>query len=208
MIENMSLIRQKADQLQRTSLSGTENNSFSSRYGIKLMSLVAASILVVILDKGFSSDFVSFASTVLSILIGLFITAVIFSFDKFYEPKTEGQSDLQSLEDEARDIQSFNYTKQFSYITGYNIILCIVTIVLLGISALFPTTSEVLLHKQEFLLLSDMQFKDIIYTGKLILLVSQRIAVVYFLIRIIHNTLFVVSSMVNYMIVKIERGND
>lgn len=47
-------------------------------------------ILVIITKSGFSNDFVSFISTVLSIFVGLFITALIFALDRFYEPINYG----------------------------------------------------------------------------------------------------------------------
>lgn len=126
-------LRAEAHRFERTDINNYVSKTFWGRNQRRIICLVPSLGLFFLLAEGFTSDFVSYASTALSILIGLFTTAIIFILDKYYPISNEHPNSQQKLWDK----QAFNYTKQFAFITGYNIVLCVYALVLLSFSALF-----------------------------------------------------------------------
>jgi hypothetical protein len=159
------------------------------------MCAIVAVVFVYLLKDGFSASFVSFASKTLAILIGLFMTAVIFSFNKFYERSSKEEP---TAAEKLWDTQSYNYSRQFAYITSYNIVLCIFVIVALSFNALFEKPMSVNFH--EFYFKSQqINCTSIWIFVQLSLVALQRFLVLYWMQRVMFNTLFVVSSMVSFM---------
>lgn len=198
----LSEVRKGADKFQRIDINGNIDDKGYKIWLPKLvLSLISIALFFLIRD-GFDKEFVSFASTTLSILIGLFITAVIFSFDKFYQP-LDDEEEADAWE-KVINTQAFNYSKQFAYITGYNIILCIFTLLLLALSSLFPDASKINVLNL-YWDLNKIGFEQIALFFTSVLFILQRFFVLYWLLRIVYNTLFVVSSMVKFMIDKIDR---
>ena len=195
-------VRKGADKFQRIDINGKEDKTWRKKWLAKVVVALIAVGLLFLLRDGFDKDFVSFASTTLSILIGLFITAVIFSFDKFYQPLDDDEE--ADAWKKLLNTQAYNYSKQFAYITGYNIILCVFTLVLLALSSLFPEASSIDIFSLEWKL-EEIDCEAIILFAMASVFLFQRFFVLYWLLRIVYNTLFVVSSMVKFMIDKIDR---
>ncbi len=198
----LTILKAKASSFERTDINGSVDESFRAKYLMKVVFGIISGILVFFLKNGFSGDFVSYASSVLSILVGLFITALIFSFDKFYHP----QDNLDTADSQIKlwDKQAYNYAKKFAYITSYTIVLSIFTLAFLAVNALFKEETTLNFFSLRF------DFKHIdIESVKLFciaaFLIIQRFFVLYWLLKIMYNTLFIVSSMVQYMITKIDR---
>lgn len=224
----LSDLRTNAKKYGRIDINGEEENAPLDKYGKKIICSLISIVVVLFLKNGFSATFIDYAGTILSILIGLFITALIFSFDKFYSlekkkkyniyPTQKDTSKQYTIEEEKEsisstekllDIQAYNYTKQFSYITGYNIILCIYVLLLLAISSLFEESMSINIFQNTLIL----DCKQIGVENILLFLLSsfvlvQRFFVLYWMLNVMYNTMFVVSSMVNFMTIKIDRKND
>ncbi|NJX16710.1 hypothetical protein [Tamlana crocina] len=198
LIKYTKQLKKKATEYEQKDINGNTSASFKDKYARKLVSFFVAIVLLVSLNTGFSETFISYVSTILSIFIGLFITALIFSFDKFYVKKDLTKANSQ---EKLIDTQSFNFSKQFSYLTGYNIILSIFTLVLLSISTLFPDLSSInaFEYKLDF---STIKAEYIYNFIQIILIYIQRFLVLYWLSSIIYLTIFIISSMVNYMSLK------
>lgn len=198
----LKILIKESNRFERTDVNNKVNESFRAKYGLKLVFLIITVILIFLLKSGFSNEFISFVSSVLSILVGLFITALIFSFDKFYEPNKSEETNSRI---KLWDTQAYNYAKKFAYITSKTIVVSIVTLVALILSTLFKESFDLNLFEYTFIDEKDELFEGIL-TG--IILVSnfiQRFIVIYFLLRIMYNTLFIVTSMVQYMTTKIDR---
>jgi len=200
----LSELRSNANRFERTDINGKEDNSFLGRNFRRFFCLTISIVLVLSLNRGFSTIFISYASTVLAILIGLFINALIFSFDKFYEkPNSNGINSMQKV----WDTQSYNYSKQFAYITGYNIVLSIFTIISLSLCTLFETLMKVDIYSYHF----DFKLVNLQSVGNFLFILFalvQRVLIFYWISSIMYKTLFVVSSMIKYMSVKIDRKDD
>lgn len=194
-------LRRKASELERKDINNNEAKSFLSRSQRQILCAIPSLILLYLLKNGFPSDFVSYISNALSILIGLFSTAIIFSFDKFYKNRdlTTASSNVKLI-----DIQSYNYTKQFVYITGYSIILCVFTLVFLSFSSLFETIASVNIWEYR-VCLSGIDCDSIMNFLLVTLIVLQRFYIIYWMSTIVYNTLFTIGSLVKFMTLKMDR---
>lgn len=204
LIKYLRILKRKASQFERTNINNIVDESFSAKYLVKIIFIIISAVLVYLLKNGFSDSFVSYVSSVLSILVGLFITALIFSFDKFYEPSNE-----ENLNSRIKlwETQAHNYAKKFAYITSYTIVLSIFTLVILVASALFekPTQLNVFNLTFCFECIKNKDIEAFKLSGIAFFVIIQRFLVLYWLLKIMYNTLFIVSSMVQYMTTKIDR---
>jgi hypothetical protein len=200
----LRILKKQASRFERTDINNKVDESFKAKYLVKIIFVIISSGLVFLLKNGFSDSFVSYISSVLSILVGLFITALIFSFDKFYEPNKEENSDSRI---KLWETQAYNYAKKFAYITSYTIVISIFTLVLLALSALFKEETQLNIFELPFCFdcISTDDFNWLKLFVISLLIAIQRFFVLYWLLRIMYNTLFVVSSMVQYMTTKIDR---
>lgn len=220
-------LRKNAKRFERTDINDKEDKSFWGRNLRRVICIIVSIGFVWHLKEGFTQNFVSYASSVLSILIGLFITAIIFSFDKFYHKENIDEKVYEVNVDDTttnttkdyvlstKEIirsnskkalwnkQSHTYSKQFAFITGYNIVLCVFTIVVLSFNTLFEKTMATNLHDYhfDFTSLSKETLLNFL-VGSLVAI--QRFFVLYWITSVVYNTLFIVSSMVNFMTVKID----
>ncbi|MDR0606668.1 MAG: hypothetical protein LBG80_20545 [Bacteroidales bacterium] len=194
-------LRNKALELERRDINNKEATSFLEKYQRRLICIIPSVLLAWFLKEGFPSSFVEYVSNALSILIGLFSTAIIFSFDKFYDKKDlTNASSVEKL----IDVQSYNYTKQFTYITGYSIILCLFALVFLSFSSLFSELANINIYNYK-LDFHNITIKKIKYFFVIPAVILQRFLVLYWLSSIIYNTLFVIGSLVKYMTLKMDR---
>lgn len=195
------ILRKEASRFERTDINNVVNEGFFAKFGVKITFTAISIILLWLLKNGFSSDFISYVSDVLSIIVGLFITALIFSFDKFYEPTKEDNPDSRI---KLWDVQAYNYAKKFAYITSYTIVLSVFTLVVLAVSTLFQKATST--NISSLTLSNDItSIESIKLFFIAAFVVFQRFFVVYWLLKIVYNTLFIVSSMVQYMTTKIDR---
>lgn len=207
LIKYLTELRKDANRLERTNINNEEKKDFLSIYGMKILYTLIALFFLFFLKEGFSNDFVSFIASILSILVGLFITALIFSFDKFYNPS---KKEYPNSMDKLWDTQSYNYYKKFSYLTSYTIVLSIFTLLLLSINVLFQSFSNINIFKTYICIvcLKENLIVSIEFFFRTTIVIIQRVLIIYWLQKIVFNTLFIVSSMVNFMSVKINKEND
>ena len=193
-------LRKEAHRFERTDINNSESQTFWGRNQRRIICVISSVIIFLCMHKGFNPNFVAYASTAISILIGFFTTAIIFILDKYKPIDTENFTSREKL----WDIQAYNYTKQFSYIIGYNIVLCVFTLVLLSFNALFEDFFSTNIWEYGFCF-KIINTENLSNSLILTVVIAQRILVLYWLASIVYNTLYAISSMVKYMIVKIDR---
>lgn len=201
LIKYTQLLKTKAIEYEQKDINGNTSVGFVKKNARKIISFFVSIVLLFLLKKGFPEIFISYVSTILSIFIGLFITALIFSFDKFYIKEDLSKANSQ---DKVIDIQSFNFSKQFSFLTGYNILLSILTLILLSLNTLFPELSSINIFEYE-LIFENITSQVILNALQILFVYFQRFLVLYWLTSIIYLTIFIISSMVNYMSFKIDK---
>jgi len=204
LIKYLRILRKEASRFERTDINNKVDISFNSKYLVKIVFVLISIGLNLLLKNGFSDSFISYVSSVLSILVGLFITALIFSFDKFYEPNKGEYLDSRI---KLWETQAYNYAKKFAYITSYTILISIFTLVILALSALFKEATQLNVFNLSFckdcISLNNLNWFKLFALSLFVLI--QRFLVLYWLLRIMYNTLYIVSSMVQYMTTKIDR---
>jgi len=204
LIKYLRILKRQANRFERTNINNEVDESFKAKYLVKTVFVIISVGFVFLLKDGFNDSFVSYVSSVLSILVGLFITALIFSFDKFYEPSKE-----ENLNSRIKlwETQAYNYAKKFAYITSYTIVISIFTLVILVLSAMFKKETRVNIFELSFCIecISINDFNWLKLFGISLFVAIQRFLVLYWLLRIMYYTLFIVSSMVQYMTTKIDR---
>lgn len=200
LIKYIKLLRENALKLERTSINGIEEKRWLFRHGRRIISFLISSALVYLSREGLSELFINSASTILSILVGLFITSLIFSFDKFYKKQNSTDADSTSI---VKNTQAYNYFKQFAYITGFNIVISTFVLIILSLNSLFREYLNLnldIFYWQISPWHTDL-VTNFIYTA---LIVVLRFLMFYWLTRICFNTLFIVSSMVEFMMSKMD----
>jgi len=190
---HIAKIRKKSKEYIRTSL----DKSKSSKLEIALINIdlfLATVAIVVNLGVSIPEIFFEFMSSTFSILIGLFITALIFSFEKFY--KTEIVNPVNaSATDRLKDTISYNFTKRFIFLTGYVILITIMALALLLMSVLFPEMNE--LHIDNTIVNIQKHIWLNLWTS--VCIFFYRLILFYCILKIAFYTIYLVSSMVHYM---------
>jgi hypothetical protein len=200
-------LRQNANRWERIDINGDEDASFGAKYLKKFIFFLISIVFTYKLNEGFPHFFVDFSSKTLAIIVGLFMTAIIFSFNKFYEPIKKEEQEKADATEKLNDTQDFNYAKQFAYITSYNVVLCLFVLAALSLNTLFENSMSINLHQYDFNF-KNIDINSVLLFFKLSFIALQRFFILYWMLRILFSTLFSVSSMVKFMTTKLNRNND
>ena len=197
---------------------------FIRRNGRLLLSYPLSFIVLLTLPAGYNNDFLQLGASILAILIGLFLTALVFALDKFYIPpkKKDGDYRLETTEnDQTRSIeisveeikyenaleklwqkQSLYYVQQFNVLVGKNVIFGIWALALICTYVMYYNFFSVSLDDYAFV---EITLPSIFLFLKLLLIIAGRFFICYFLIEMFYNTVRIISSMVNFMSIRIQR---
>ena len=197
---------------------------FIRRNGRLLLSYPLSFIVLITLPAGYNNDFLQLGASILAILIGLFLTALVFALDKFYIPpkKKDGDYRLETTEnDQTRSIeisveeivyenaqeklwqkQSLYYVQQFNVLVGKNVIVGIWALALICTYVMYYNFFSVRLDDYSFV---EITLPSIFLFLKLLLIIAGRFFICYFLIEMFYNTVRIISSMVNFMSIRIQR---
>lgn len=197
---------------------------FIRRNGRLLLSYPLSFIVLLTLPAGYNNDFLQLGASIIAILIGLFLTALVFALDKFYIPpkKKDGDYRLETTEnDQTRRIeisveeivyenaqeklwqkQSLYYVQQFNVLVGKNVIVGIWALALICTYVMYYNFFSVRLDDYAFV---EITLPSIFLFLKLLLIIAGRFFICYFLIEMFYNTVRIISSMVNFMSIRIQR---
>ena len=197
---------------------------FIRRNGRLLLSYPLSFIVLLTLPAGYNNDFLQLGASILAILIGLFLTALVFALDKFYIPprKKDGDYRVETTEnDKTRSIeisveeikyenaleklwqkQSLYYAQQFNVLVGKNVIVGIWALALICTYVMYYNFFSVRLDDYSFV---EITLPSIFLFLKLLLIIAGRFFICYFLIEMFYNTVRIISSMVNFMSIRIQR---
>lgn len=198
LLKYVTNIRGKALKFESLDINGNLYKSFFKRHLRKILGVLFSISIIFQLKNGFNNEFIQYATTILSVFIGLFATALIFSFDRFYKKFEEKELEKATVSLKLYQIKSYNFSKKFAYITGYNILLSIISISLLLLSVLFKKFFSINFYSYEFVF-NDFNLNHFINFILIIIIFIQRFFVLYWLFSIFYFTLFLVSSLVIFM---------
>lgn len=167
--------------------------------------------IVWFLPEGFSNELVEYATNILSIFVGFFITILVFVDDKIKPTKlpTKEEENLipankrLNQEQKIQIKQENNYATRFFYTLGLNILFSTLVLVLLLPNVLWSDTFS--LNISELVPIdhiSQLSLNSILlgvyYWGMLI----YRTLVLYFLLKIFFYTTYATSSLASVIILK------
>lgn len=188
LIKYLKVIRERAHQLERVDINGKEIKP-SKLYFRWFLFAFFTSLLFFASINGFSERLMEYCVSALSILIGLFITILVFVSEKI--PNKKGVDEESSAKERASDMQLYNFYKQFSFMIGRTTILSVYCLIVV----FFLIQIGVSYNPFNYSFASKINAESLCLFIKLLINMTLRILFIYWMIRIFYNTLFAVSSL-------------
>lgn len=198
--------------------------SFVRRNGRFLLAYPSCIIILLSLPTGYNNEFLQLGASILAILIGLFLTALVFALDKFYVPPMKKSRDFkvditenertrnlelsidEILYENARDKlwqkQSFYYVQKFNVLVGKSVIVGIWALIMICINVMFFRFFATNIWEFTFVTIT---ISSIMTFLKLLLISAVRFLISYYMIEMFYNTIRIISSMVNFMSIRVQR---
>lgn len=190
LIKYLKVIRERAHQLERVDINGKEIKP-SKLYFRWFLFAFFTSLLFFASINGFSERLMEYCVSALSILIGLFITILVFVSEKI--PNKKGVDEESSAKERASDMQLYNFYKQFSFMIGRTTILSVYCLIVV----FFLIQIGVSYNPFDYSFVSKINTESVRLFFKILINMTFRILFIYWMIRIFYNTLFAVSSLTN-----------
>ena len=214
----------KSRELEKLDINN-KKKSFIRRNSRYLFSIPLCLMFVILLTSGYSNDFLQLSASILSILIGLFITALVFALDKFYTPRNNNLGDynleikdkeeIKNIEisidkitnENANEMlwqkQSLYYVQKFNVLVGKSVIVGVMALALICINVMFLDFFSIDIFDYNFT--KDITSETFLSLIKILVVVIVRFIICYFMIEVFYNTINIISSMVNFMSVRIKK---
>lgn len=203
-----------------------------SKWGLCLSRLPYLALAVVcyifLFKDGFPDSFINIYANVLAILIGLLSASMLFGFESIYnnsKKEIEGKYEItinDEQEDRAKtyivnnevlnnndsrenasDKQQNNYANQFVCFTGYNIVLCTITLFLILFVSLFEIDAYDP-YNTFFVDIKSVRWEHILNFAIGVFVSIQRVFVLYAMGLIVKYSLFATTSLVHVMTTKMK----
>ncbi len=200
-----------------------KRKSFVLRNVRYLLALPLSIIILLTLPAGYNNEFLLLGASVLAIFIGLFLTALVFALDKFYIPRKKKGKDYkldmtenglsrnveisidEILIENAREKnwhrQSLYYVQKFNVLVGKSVLVGIWALALICINVLYFKNFNVNVADYSFV---PITIPSLMTFFKLLFILIVRFFICYFMIEVFYNTIMIISSMVNFMSVRIK----
>ena len=207
----------EARQSEIKDINGNMKSPFFKNCRIILGIIISIGLLVLV-PSGYDDSFLQLVTTIVSIFIGLFLTALVFALDKFYKPNLckIGDYNLEILHedqlskyelslDEIKHLnaqekyfqkQSYRYLKQFVVLIGKCVVVSIWTLALVCLYVIFVDYFRIDIY--EYICMKNWYIR-------IPIIIIVRFLISYYLIEIFYNTIRIISSMVNFMMAKFEK---
>ncbi len=214
----------KSRELEKLDINN-KKKSFIKRNFRYLFSIVVSFLLVFTITSGYSNDFLQLSASILSILIGLFITALVFALDKFYIPRNNNVGDYnveikekeetknieisidkitnENANDKLWQKQSLYYVQKFNVLVGKSVIVGVMALALICINVIFLDFFSIDISDYE--LTHKITSETVLSFITILVVVIVRFIICYFMIEVFYNTINIISSMVNFMSVRIKK---
>ena len=201
-----------------------QRKSFVRRNGRFLLAYPLTVFVLFSLSEGYNNEFLQLGASILAIFIGLFLTALVFALDKFYIPPKKKSMDykLDLIENgESRNVEvsinevvfenareklwqkhSFYYVQKFNVLVGKSVIVGIWALALICINVMYFEFFRVDIADYTFVPITT---HSILTFGKILLIIIVRFLICYYMIEVFYNTIRIISSMVNFMSVRIKK---
>ena len=214
----------KSRELEKLDINN-KKKTFIKRNFRYLFSIVVSFLLVFTITSGYSNDFLQLSASILSILIGLFITALVFALDKFYIPRNNNVGDYnveikekeetknieisidkitnENANDKLWQKQSLYYVQKFNVLVGKSVIVGVMALALICINVIFLDFFSV--DISDYRLTHMITSETVLSFITILVVVIVRFIICNFMIEVFYNTINIISSMVNFMSVRIKK---
>lgn len=229
MIKYLKSLFHKVVYYETTNINGEKTRSKRCLCFFRLLYLVITVICYVLFFKdGFPESFINIYANILAILIGLLSASMLFGFESIYNNNkkeiegkyeisiNEGQEgkeriyivnnealDSNNSRDNASVTQQNNYANQFVCFTGYNIVLCTITLFLILFVSLFEIDAYDP-YNTFFVDIKSVRWEHILNFTIGMFVSIQRIFVLYAMGLIVKYSLFATTSLVHVMTTKMK----
>ena len=198
--------------------------TFVQRNGKYLLAYPITFFVLCTLSEGFSNDFLQLGASILSIFIGLFLTSLVFALDKFYIRTNNNLGDyrlyvnenelnrnieisidkieFQNAQDKLWQKQSLYYVQKFNVLVGKSVIVGIWALALICVNVMYSSFFSVDLANYTT---APITLQSFLIFLKLLSVIVVRFLICYFMIEVFYNTIGIISSMVNFMSVRIKK---
>lgn len=229
MIKYLKSLFHKVVYYETTNINGEKTRS---KWGLCLSRLPYLALAVVchifLFKDGFPDSFINIYANVLAILIGLLSASMLFGFESIYNnnkkeiegryeisinEEQEGKERIYIVNNEALDsnnsrdnaslTQQNNYTNQFVCFTGYNIVLCTITLFLILFVSLFEIDAYNP-YNTYFIDIKNVRWEHILNFAIGVFVSIQRIFVLYAMVLIVKYSLFATTSLIHVMTTKMK----
>ena len=189
---------------------------------------IAIVCYIFLFKNGFAESFISIYAKILAILIGLLSATMLFGFESLQSSKekvfdgkyeitiNDVQKDSEKTyivnnevlnnsdsRDSAARIQQDNYASQFVCFTGYNIVLCTITLFLILFVSLFEIDAYDP-YNTYFVDLKSIRWEHVFNFTIGVFVSIQRVFVLYAMGLIVKYSLFATTSLVHVMTIKMK----
>ena len=173
--------------------------------------VVIALLLVWGIPRGFSDGFLNYATSILSIFIGFFITVLVFADDKLKptklptkeEENAKPANERLNQEQKINILQENNYTVRFFYALGLNILFSTIVLFMLLPNILWFDAFS--LNLSEYTIVDDisqLSLNNILIGLYFWGMIIYRIIILYLMLKIFFYTTYATSSLVSVIILK------
>lgn len=159
--------------------SPTTNREIKRHSWIKRSILLMPTILICIfLKKGLDQNAVGYAIAALSIFIGLFSSLIITMYSRFLTiPKLDDNAtNSQELEDK----KVKNFIRQFTFVTGKNLLVATILIALMLLVLVFPSYTSIDVYSLSLIeTIEDINWGSSLLAINAIVAIGLRISIIY-----------------------------
>ncbi len=168
-------------------------------------------LLVFGIPKGFSDGFLNYATSILSIFVGFFITVLVFVEDKLKptklptpeEENAKPANERLNQKQKINILQENNYTVRFFYALGLNILFSTIVLFMLLPNILWFDAFS--LNLSEYTIVDDisqLSLNNILIGLYFWGMIIYRIIILYLMLKIFFYTTYATSSLVSVIILK------
>ncbi len=198
--------------------------SFIQRNGRFLLVYPISIFVLCTLLNGYSNEFLQLGASILSILIGLFLTSLVFALDKFYVPYKNSIGDYlfdineneiirkfeisidkiehKNAQEKLWQKQSLYYIQKFNVLVGKSVIVGVWALALICLNAMYIDFFSVNLCDYSFI---PITVNSLLLFLKLCLVIFVRFFICYYIVEVFYNTINIISSMINFMSIRIKK---
>ena len=173
--------------------------------------VVIALLLVWGIPRGFSDGFLNYATSILSIFVGFFITVLVFVDDKLKptklptkeEENTKPANERLNQEQIINILQESNYTVRFFYALGLNILFSTIVLFMLLPNILWFDAFS--LNISEYTIIDDisqLSLNSILMGLYFWCIIIYRVVILYLMLKVFFYTTYATSSLVSVIILK------